>query len=147
LQQLLTATRQCPGGWHRVGNSCFFVPNLTGSFNTAQSICARLAPGGHLATIQPSSQLAIEHILEISGNTSYIRIGLFRDDQGGWSWIDGSSVGRIPWGAGQPDNSPRKEGETEDCVVWARLWARGARLIDAPCNHTDGILCQLDLGA
>ncbi|XP_071940974.1 macrophage mannose receptor 1-like [Antedon mediterranea] len=124
----------CDQGWIGYDYSCYlFVSTSPVNADSAKQSCQSL--GGHLVSINDrfeqsfvSSQLGL-------ASGQYYWCGLQKQDDGSYTWTDGSSVDYTNWNKGQPDD---REGK---CVAVssgksAGLWA------DSACDSQYNYICE-----
>jgi len=115
---------------------CFFAGPA--SYQTARDHCQSL--GGDLASIHNDQENAQAYALTNGQST---RFGLNdRSTEERYVWSDGSAVGYIKWGGGEPNNY----GGDEDCVAF--LSGGGDGWADIKCDITSdrtdlGYLCKV----
>ena len=124
-------------GWNYLGaydGGEYYVSSFPLAWDSAQAFALEL--NGGLAVI--SSQEENDWISNLVGDT-YVWIGLYQDlnstlysePDGGWLWVDGSSVDFENWAATEPNNDPSNL--SESCQMYSSgLWndAPGDDFID-----------------
>ena len=124
-------------GWNYLGayeGGEYYVSSFPLAWDSAQAFAAEL--NGGLAVI--SSEEENDWISDLVGDT-YVWIGLYQDlnstlysePDGGWLWVDGSSVDFENWAASEPNNDPSNL--SESCQMYSSgLWndAPGDDFID-----------------
>ncbi|XP_029979926.1 C-type lectin domain family 17, member A-like [Sphaeramia orbicularis] len=105
----LGMVRTCPEGWKLFSSSCYFLSTVIESWETARDNCRN-----------KSADLLIINTKEeqdfISGFNMGYWIGLSDHEQEGtWTWVDGSPVTLSFWYPGQPDNH---YGEEHCGIMW-----------------------------
>ena len=111
----------CPGGWEKKEGSCFLWPDpfpfpYLLSWANAERFCNE--KGGHLASV---TNLEIHNYIWSKVNPNDYRTffwigGTGKDEEGRWSWTDGSAW-EFTWWAKQPDSK-----NDEDCVQIHHGW-------------------------
>ncbi|XP_061530446.1 early activation antigen CD69-like isoform X2 [Phycodurus eques] len=84
---------QCPPGWLRLEESCFFLSKLRLSWEESQRDC--LEKGGSLAVV---SSHKVQNFLSQCGNFMKYWIGL-RRIRDMWIWVDNTNLQQSYWGA------------------------------------------------
>ncbi|KAK0406542.1 hypothetical protein QR680_018634 [Steinernema hermaphroditum] len=100
------------------GDKCFHLVTYSASFKTAQELCANF--GGHLASVHNKWD---EYVLITS--SGYVRLWLGGHDannNGTWTWTDGSPFGYSHWGHGEPSNESGKNCLLFDGISLAKSW-------------------------
>ena len=130
----MPAPEECPLGWSRHEDSCYFVSLQKTTWYRAHYSCATLHRRARLASIHLASSEFIEALLT---GDDYFWIGLVRlNPQGGFVWSDGSPLDYTKWRAGQPGSTD------QPCVL---VKADDKQWRDIKCDVDCYALCQLDL--
>ncbi|XP_033992153.1 C-type lectin domain family 17, member A-like [Trematomus bernacchii] len=110
LQSLMAKT--CPEGWRMFGCSCYNLSTEKASWEQSRDNCR--ARGAHLVTVDSNKKQ--EFITRMIKEDTWIGLS-DREEEGTWTWVDGSPLNLTLWEEAQPDNGEgdRKIGE-EDCV-------------------------------
>uniref|UniRef100_A0A672YCC0 C-type lectin domain family 17, member A-like n=1 Tax=Sphaeramia orbicularis TaxID=375764 RepID=A0A672YCC0_9TELE len=111
---LYLTEKPCGKGWKRFGGSCYFLSNDTASWETGRDYCRN--SGGDLVIVNSKEEQV--HCVNdfISGFNMGYWIGLSDHEQEGtWTWVDGSPVTLSFWYPGQPDNH---YGEEHCGIMW-----------------------------
>ncbi|XP_041458281.1 macrophage mannose receptor 1-like isoform X1 [Lytechinus variegatus] len=128
----------CDRGWGLYGDWCYYIPNVEKNFADAESECAALFSGSHLASIHSIGEQSF-----ITERLKYINawtwIGLNdRDIEDTWKWTDGTNYDFWNWAEGEPNNV-----NNEDCVHLGYfddhqigLWN------DNNCNDENRYICK-----
>uniref|UniRef100_A0A672YM78 C-type lectin domain-containing protein n=1 Tax=Sphaeramia orbicularis TaxID=375764 RepID=A0A672YM78_9TELE len=132
IQELerLRAVKTCPEGWKLLSSSCYFSSTAVGTWETARSDCRK-----------KSADLVIINTKEeqdfISALNKQYWIGLSdREQEGTWTWVDGSPVTLSFWHTGEPNNSGGEDcGETVTYGQWN----------DQRCDYHRPWICEKQL--
>jgi len=126
----LPTGRQCPPGTSQFDNStCFWYSSKRRRYARAAAVCRNR--GMSLASVH--SQEENDFIYHMA--TEYAWIGLADEDgTNAFEWVDGTALGYVNWGRGQPNN-----GGDEACV---RLTRDSGRWYDAGCTELSGVVCR-----
>ncbi|XP_033107417.1 macrophage mannose receptor 1-like isoform X2 [Anneissia japonica] len=124
----------CDQGWIAYDYSCYmFVSTTTVTSDSAIQSCLSMA--GHLVSINDRfEQTFISSQLGLASG-QYYWCGLVKQDDGSYTWSDGSSVAYTNWDKGQPDDRDGK------CVAVssgksAGLWS------DSACDSSYNYICE-----
>uniref|UniRef100_A0A673A6Q2 C-type lectin domain-containing protein n=1 Tax=Sphaeramia orbicularis TaxID=375764 RepID=A0A673A6Q2_9TELE len=128
-----TLCAPCPEGWKLFNGSCYFFSTVTGSWETARNNCRN-----------KSADLLIINTKEekdfISGFNRRCWIGLSdREQEGTWTWVDGSPVTLSFWDTGEPNDALEFSGE--DCAEMLLY----SRWNDLNCNDDRPWICENNL--
>ncbi|XP_038058027.1 macrophage mannose receptor 1-like [Patiria miniata] len=132
-----SAAGYCPSGWTDFGSSCYLVPSnwLTKkSFAEARYDC-EFNRGGDLVTIgsQAENQFVRQLAAEKNGVSEFI-LGLHRNTNGGWEWIDDTPASYVNWGSETPVNM------FQNCVVM-HLDSQG-KWFGTYCSTRNHYMCE-----
>ncbi|XP_077159612.1 macrophage mannose receptor 1-like [Paroedura picta] len=140
-----TPAPKCPDDWHSVyqSNICYKAYARRGekSWAEAHSFCK--AVGGDLATIGSSrEQTSLYTYLSSSGQTgAHFWIGLnYLNPDDGFAWSDGSPLGYVNWGYGEPNNHNGIEHCGELSTGYHMYWN------DMHCEERFPWICQIKKG-
>ena len=98
------APEQCPAGWRRHLDSCYFIPPQKTSWFLAHHLCASLDPRARLASVHPASSEFIEAMVAAFNAEKGVWVGLTgAGAAGGWTWSDGTPLDYLSWDKGQPN--------------------------------------------
>ena len=143
LTSLQPAPEECPGGWSRHRDSCYFISPQKTTWYLAHHVCAVLDRRARLASVHPASSQFVETLAKETG-TNRIWIGLARqcDDDDSWVWSDGTPLDFADWAPSQPNNV----GGNQDCVHMEDTPDPGKKLWhDNECKQKFSVMCQLHL--
>jgi len=133
-----TPQHTCPDGWSRVRDHCYVVSDQKASWDDAQTACAGLTPGGHLASVHADTLSDVNAIIATGG--LYTWLGLERTSDGGWAWSDGSGLDITNWASGLPYQRGGRSSSTANCVSSDTSGKWG----DARCSASLHFLCQVE---
>ncbi|XP_043216493.1 C-type Lectin CRL-like [Amphibalanus amphitrite] len=126
---------ECPFGWSRHQNRCYFVTLQKTTWYLAHRSCASLQRRARLASVHLESSEFIDALLQDAPD---VWVGLVRlNDDGEFVWSDNSALDYTNWLEDQPNNY---DGE-QDCVL---LEGSGHKWNDRKCDLQQYALCQLD---
>ncbi|XP_033992149.1 C-type lectin domain family 6 member A-like isoform X4 [Trematomus bernacchii] len=101
LQCLMEKT--CPEGWKMFGCSCYNLSTEEAYWEQSRQNCT--AGGAHLVTVDSEEEQEFISSM-IKGDTW---IGLSdREEEGTWTWVDGSPLNLTLWEETQPDNGAER---------------------------------------
>ena len=128
--------------------------NISTSWNEAEHYCE--SRGGHLVTINSSSEQQFVENLIRSGSKNSYWIGGYKDSNNYWNWITGESFNYTNWAPRQPDNN----GGVENALMMYRnVNSRSSNRLgqwndiswNGTCNneeffgtHNIGFICEWD---
>ncbi|XP_061631880.1 early activation antigen CD69-like [Phyllopteryx taeniolatus] len=121
---------QCPPGWLRLEESCFFLSTLKLSWEESQRNC--LEKGGSLAVV---SSHKVQYFLSQCGNFMKYWIGL-RHNGAMWTWVDNTNLQQSYWGAYPTAGN---------CAI---LHSNGLpeNWMTSSCSSYTYFICQMNLG-
>ncbi|XP_071824781.1 macrophage mannose receptor 1-like isoform X2 [Apostichopus japonicus] len=127
----------CPMDWLTYGNDCLLIRAGAGdqaSFPEAQYICRTY--GAQLSSIH--SKAENDFILStVQATNTDVWIGLDRDLNGAYRWVDGSSVNYLNWA----DNEPSYQaGDIEELCV--EMYPSSGLWNDRECLQKQGYVCK-----
>lgn len=126
----------CPNGWGRFENSCFFTSVLMKSWAEAREHCKSMK--ADLAIIKTQEKMTF--INGLYGSSKEVWIGLTDNgNEGQWNWVDGTPMTTPFWAAGQPNSH---QGKDQDCV---EFWHRGSgngEWNDEACDLRQCFICE-----
>ncbi|XP_053190936.1 C-type lectin domain family 12 member B-like [Scomber japonicus] len=134
----------CPTGWHRFGNSCYFVSRTErSSWSGSKTRCQR--KGGHLAIIHTAAEQTFVWNLLTRGYWNAYWFGITDEHaEDDWKWVDGTPVVTTFWEYGEPNNH-----NEEDCgyIVKTDVMTRVAirSWYDAPCSMNLPFICEKEM--
>ena len=143
LASLHPSPEECPPGWRRHQDSCYFVPPQKWRWIEAHQACASLDRRARVASVHPQSAVFLKSFSKSFPTSQFLWIGLVRlYDADGWAWSDGTPVDFLDWDQGQPNNA----GNVEDCVHMGG-GTRPAEKVwhDNSCHLSLHVMCQLNL--
>ncbi|KAI1887847.1 hypothetical protein AGOR_G00194720 [Albula goreensis] len=113
--------------WYRVGSYC--VKHFKGrvNFGTAESNCARQAPGGHLVSLhsQKENRAVLSIIMKYGARSPGTWLGgLQIPSTKTYIWTDGSPWNYKVWAPGEPNEAKGQEHclEMNECGKWNDLY-------------------------
>ena len=113
--EIKSCFRSCPNGWEEVDNACFLWPDVAKSWANAEKYCND--ENSHLASV--SNQETHDYIrsrVRTTDSTTFFWIGgTDKDQEGHWTWRDGSTWNFSQWST-QPVIQPDNYGGNEDCL-------------------------------
>ncbi|XP_049587742.1 lectin BRA-3 [Syngnathus scovelli] len=121
---------QCPLGWFRLDQTCFFASTFRLSWEESQKNCS--GEGGSLAVV--SSQKVQTFLTEKVENLKYW-IGLRRNGNV-WTWVDNSTLRQSYWKDSQA---------TEDCALLNGKDSTKNSWMKSSCNSYTYYICQIQL--
>ena len=141
LPQLLLAPEDCPAGWARHEDSCYFIPPRTTTWYMAHHACSVIDRRARLASLHPGSAAFLQQMVAEFNASKAVWIGLARQDtQSDWLWSDGSPMDYINrWDSGEPT------GAQERCVHMGWTNRPKSRFHDNQCSVIVNLLCQINL--
>uniref|UniRef100_A0A3B5QEJ6 C-type lectin domain-containing protein n=1 Tax=Xiphophorus maculatus TaxID=8083 RepID=A0A3B5QEJ6_XIPMA len=113
----------CPAGWRMFRCSCYFLSTTSGSWNKSREDCGNR--GGDLVVISDDDEQ--KFVFALTETSAWI--GLRKETEGSWKWVDGTAL------KGQPDNS----GGKEDCV---QIWGNSKTWNDDKCDAKIKWICE-----
>jgi hypothetical protein len=136
------APLKCQPGWTEVsdGGRCYRAyKDKPLTWFEAEAFCAKLAPGGHLASFSSqASQSQTTNGQSIYSGTYWIGLNKLDGKDGGYKWIDGRAAAFFSWDLGQPSDF----NGVEDCVEmnsYGKWW-------DRVCYTNKLYICAIDRG-
>ncbi|XP_077993990.1 macrophage mannose receptor 1-like [Glandiceps talaboti] len=129
----------CPvnASWTQYGGQCYHYSNSQErkSWPEAMYECERL--GGHIVTIGSEAENTyIQGVLK--ENNLNVWIGLHRNKQGGFEWVDDKPVSFTAWGLGEPNGLL----SGENC---AEMYFSSGDWNDVECYREIGFVCKTNL--
>ncbi|XP_077382921.1 early activation antigen CD69 [Festucalex cinctus] len=121
---------QCPPGWVRLDQSCFFLSTFTLSWDESQKNCS--VGGGFLAVVNSQR---VQTFLTLNGNRMKYWIGL-RSSGAKWTWVDNTTLQQSYWGARQTSG---------DCGILSSNDHAENNWMKSPCSSYTYYICQVRL--
>ncbi|KAF0309373.1 Low affinity immunoglobulin epsilon Fc receptor [Amphibalanus amphitrite] len=123
---------RCPSGWMGMDDFCYYYVSTTLSWDDAESHCAALAPGAHLAPVVNMETYRVIH----HGNSlaeTWVWVGVTDAlVDGEWKSADNSPA-NFTWLAGEPNG-----GSGENCLLMSKDGGG-----DAICTELHDFFCGL----
>jgi len=127
------APAKCAKHWHQFESSCYHYEDEPRNWPTANSTCADMHQGAHLATVKSAAENNFVNQLSIKLQTrlssaSWIWLGGYRIYDGNvsgpwnWLWVDGSNWKYANWKSNQPDNDGDNEYNVFSNVFEDGVW-------------------------
>ncbi|XP_071383519.1 C-type lectin domain family 4 member F-like [Centroberyx affinis] len=111
-ESLCTQTQTYPHCWIEFNSNWYYVSNEMKTWEESRQDCLRR--GAHLVIINSKEEQKF-----LVGLNTRVWIGLTdREEEGTWTWVDGSPLTTAYWGQTQPDNGDnirQSSVRTEDC--------------------------------
>ncbi|XP_063963415.1 uncharacterized protein LOC129273234 [Lytechinus pictus] len=93
---------QCRKNWQQYGTACYYINTNSLTWENAQAYCE--TQGGNLASIADSG--VNSHVRNVMSGYSKAHIGITdTENDGTWSWWDGSSMTYTNWNSGEPNGN------------------------------------------
>ncbi|KAM9806473.1 C-type lectin domain family 4 member A-like isoform 1-T1 [Syngnathus typhle] len=121
---------QCPFGWFRLDQTCYFASTFRLNWEESQKNCS--GEGGSLAVV--SSQKLQTFLTERAENLKYW-IGLRRNGNR-WTWVDNSTLGKSYWVDSQTSG---------DCALLSSSDPAEKNWMKITCNSHSYYICQIQL--
>lgn len=141
-----TTCRECPAGWPRIGDSCYFFSVLKLNWFRAKHACENM--GSHLATLQTFMEdmfvsIYLRNIQTHLPGANYIWMGgSDLDKEGQWKWVTGEPFSYTNWRKGGTNGqiqAPDNDMGLEHCLDWSNGWN------DNKCYTDYHFLCEKDI--
>ncbi|XP_063041539.1 C-type lectin domain family 4 member M [Engraulis encrasicolus] len=134
---------ECPDGWHRFIDSCYYISEDTRDWPDSQRYCQR--KGGHLAIIHTAEEQTFIWERLRRGHWRAYWFGITDEKlEGKWHWVDGTELVGGFWEDGEPNNHIN-----EDCgyIVKTEVLSRipTKSWYDAPCDMHWRFVCEKEL--
>nr|XP_044990947.1 macrophage mannose receptor 1 [Jaculus jaculus] len=129
---------RCPeseqNAWIPFHGHCYYIESsFTRNWGQASLECLRM--GSSLASIESSAESSfLSYRVEPLKSKTNFWIGMFRNVEGKWLWINQSPVSFVNWNTGDPS------GERNDCVVLA---AASGSWNNIHCTSYKGFICKM----
>uniref|UniRef100_A0A3B5QGX0 C-type lectin domain-containing protein n=1 Tax=Xiphophorus maculatus TaxID=8083 RepID=A0A3B5QGX0_XIPMA len=120
---ILNWFKNCQVRWRMFRCSCYFLSTTSGSWNKSREDCGNR--GGDLVVISDDDEQ--KFVFALTETSAWI--GLRKETEGSWKWVDGTAL------KGQPDNS----GGKEDCV---QIWGNSKTWNDDKCDAKIKWICE-----
>ena len=142
LREARAVSPQCPAGWSRHLDSCYFIPPEKANWFRAHHLCAALDRRARLASVHPASGEFIEAMVAAFNAEKGVWVGLTgAGAAGGWTWTDGTPLDYANWDVHQPN------GGNPSCIHlgWPGTDYVNNRFHDNACTVVINLLCQINL--
>ncbi|CAH2282335.1 macrophage mannose receptor 1-like isoform X2 [Pelobates cultripes] len=129
---------KCPDSkdkpWVPFGGNCYLFEVYTR--NWAQASLACLQKGASLVSIENTyeSNFLWHRIEQLSDQSNTFWIGMYKNVEAQWLWLDNSPVDYINWNEGEPSNH-----ETEECV---EMYSQEGTWNNMYCSSYRGYICK-----
>jgi len=129
-----TATALCDESWHHYNGSCYKHFRFAMNWTAAKSHCESHA--AHLATIGDRKENEfVTNINSDREHTTFLWIGLRKDQENQFAWIDTTHYSFVNWADGQPSDEA-------DCV-WVSPVTK--KWYNNYCRNKDHFVCEKEL--
>ncbi|XP_062292068.1 C-type lectin domain family 4 member M-like [Scomber scombrus] len=139
-----TSSIVCPTGWHRFGNSCYFISSRERStWSGSETRCQK--KGGHLAIIHTAEEQTFIWDLLPRAYWNAFWFGITDEHaEDDWKWVDGTPVVGTFWEYGEPNNHNQEDcGYMIKTDVLTRVAIRS--WYDAPCSMSLPFICEKEM--
>ncbi|XP_071383522.1 CD209 antigen-like protein D [Centroberyx affinis] len=137
-ESLCTQTQTYPHCWIEFNSNWYYVSNEMKTWEESRQDCLRR--GAHLVIINSKEEQKF-----LVGLNKRVWIGLTdREEEGTWTWVDGSPLTTAYWGRTQPDDGDgfTKVG-TEDCAELNNHYSDPLnKWNDLSCNGKNSWICE-----
>ncbi|NWY73931.1 CLC4E protein, partial [Erithacus rubecula] len=128
----------CPEGWRRFQRSCYFLSLDMMNWTESEQNCTGM--GSQLVVINSKAEQEFisEQRKQYPGKNSFY-IGLFKDKNGQWQWVDNTpyNVTAAFWRKGEPSG-----GSVENCTVILRIKQTSNNWNDSGCFWNFSRICE-----
>ncbi|XP_073485831.1 macrophage mannose receptor 1-like [Aquarana catesbeiana] len=130
---------KCPDspskGWIPFRGHCYLVESSY-TRNWAQASMECLRQGGNLASVedQLEADFLYHHIELLSDRTNTFWVGLYRNVEAKWLWLDSTPLDYVNWNTGEPSDQ-----SDEDCV---EMYATKGTWNNIYCSSYRGYICK-----
>ncbi|XP_078146522.1 uncharacterized protein LOC144537835 [Centroberyx gerrardi] len=139
-ESLCTQTQTYPHCWIEFNSNWYYVSNERKTWEESRQDCLRR--GAHLVIINSKEEQKF-----LAGLNKRVWIGLTdREEEGTWTWVDGSPPTTAYWGQTQPDNGDnvrQSSVRTEDCAELYNDYSHPLnKWNDLPCDVKISWICE-----
>ncbi|XP_034003343.1 CD209 antigen-like protein C [Trematomus bernacchii] len=123
--------KMCPEGWRKFGCSCYLLSTETDTWEQSRQHCT--AGGADLVIVDSEEEQ--EFITSMIKEQTWIGLS-DREEEGTWTWVDGSPLTLTLWSPAQPDNFDEEDCAEIRSIVHSQSWN------DKPCKIDLHWICE-----